>query len=300
MSCGIVVGVFVRAMAYQALTRERYDKLVEAFRACPGQWAPAARRAGVDRETAKRAWQKGWPNHPWAIPIKTVFEEEQRTRATAAQDAAMRAQHAADAEKERARKEAQDAAKQEQDMLRLARNDVLASLALAAELAPAMRNLAAAVAEDAKRGPNGEAPAIKASMAMSLLRSHATLIQKAVGAAEALVQLGRTERGQPNLNVGFAPAPELSYEEAVLELQRAADFLPVLQQQGIIAPARPGLARPAPLLVEAVPVQETPEEDPPQEPAPLVPSPPPSSGAQVSGSSVRRRAWVDGAGVGDS
>lgn len=62
---------------FPAITREKYDKLLEAYRDQPGNASTAARSAGVTRKTATRAWRTGWPKRKWP-PIRTVLEEEVR------------------------------------------------------------------------------------------------------------------------------------------------------------------------------------------------------------------------------
>jgi len=64
-------------MAYRALTRSTYEKLVAAFRSAPGNLANAARDAGVCRETAKKAWETGWKEWPWAPSVKQMFLDEE-------------------------------------------------------------------------------------------------------------------------------------------------------------------------------------------------------------------------------
>jgi hypothetical protein len=218
-------------MARRALTRELYDSLVIAFREAPGNASFAARRALCERRMAKRGWEIGWPQYPWAKPIKRVLENEKIDAMAQARMATVRAQEAAEAERDAARQEAIDAKKQEHQMLKAARGDVLAALVLAAELVPSMRAVAQAVAAACRspgNGPDGKPlpPAIPAPAAMGLLTRHATLIQKAVGAAEAVIQLSRLERGASTVNVGLsAPDEDLSMEDALEELEAIEEVL---------------------------------------------------------------------------
>ncbi len=63
-------------MAFEKMTPQRYAALVSAFIRVGGPvFARVGREAGVDRQTAKRGWETGWPEvGPWAKPISTDFE----------------------------------------------------------------------------------------------------------------------------------------------------------------------------------------------------------------------------------
>ncbi len=208
------------------VTREFYDSLVIAFRETPGNASAAARRALCERRMAKRGWEKGWPQYPWARPIKLVLEEEIVSAQAAARTAVIRAQEAQEEERELARQEAIEARKQEQQMLKAARGDVLAALVLAADLVGAMRVAVAAIKDQMKVGPDGKLPQIPPAAAMGLLTRHATLVQKAVGAAEAVIQLSRLDRGAATINVGLGvPEEHLSPAQIDDELAAIAEVL---------------------------------------------------------------------------
>jgi hypothetical protein len=118
-------------------------------------------------------------------------------------------------------------------MMKVARGDTLAALALAAELTPAMRQLARVIVEAAKPQADGSPPAVSAREAMGLLSRHTQLIQRAVGAAETLVQLGRLERGQSTANVGVGGfSQELTVEEALAELEAIEGFVAQAGKRG--------------------------------------------------------------------
>lgn len=212
-----------------ALSRETYEKLVEAFRQTPGSYSLAARAASCDPRTAKRCWLgPAYPKWPWALPIKALLEEEAAEAARQKRDADRAAAQArAEAQAaalERERRERQDALDEEKKLLRVARGDVLSALAIAAELVPAMRSVAKAVAAACQPDAAGNPPQIPPATAMGLLVRHGQMIQKAVGAAEVLVQLARTERGEANLNVAVAGVT-LTEEEALAELEAIQEVL---------------------------------------------------------------------------
>lgn len=202
------------------ITRELYDSLVIAFRECPGNASFAARQAGCERRMANRGWLKGWPHTDWAKPIKDVLESEKLAAAAALRQAALRAEEAREAERESARQESIEARKQELQMMKAARADTVASLVLISELIAPMRQLVRAVTKACQPGPDGSAPDIPATVAMGLLTRFSQMVQKSVGATEAMVQLTRLERGESTANVAVSVQPEtLTYEDAIEELE---------------------------------------------------------------------------------
>lgn len=213
-------------MARRPVTREFYDALVIAFREAPGNAAFASRRVFCERRMAMRGWLHGWPAYPWAHPIKLLLEQEQVTAQAASRRAVISAQAAQEAERDTARQEAVEARTQEAQMLRAARGDVLASLVLAADLVGAMRVAVAAIKAGLLPGPGGAPPEISPTAAMGLLTRHATLVQKAVGAAEAVIQLSRLERGASTVNVGLGiPEEALTPGQIDEELAAIAEVL---------------------------------------------------------------------------
>lgn len=53
--------------------RALYEALIAAFRENPGQTKVVGNKLGIARETAKRAWERGWPGMP---PIQVVLADE--------------------------------------------------------------------------------------------------------------------------------------------------------------------------------------------------------------------------------
>lgn len=176
----------------------------------------AARLVPCARPTAKKAWLTGWPNFGF-LPVKTVFEQEQISRANEARDRATNAlrlqQDAADAQREKLRQEAAEGRLQEMQILKVARADVLAALILSNDLIGAMR-----IAVDAiKRELNEKSASITAAQAMHLLTRHTQMVQRAIGAAEAVVQLSRLDRGATTANIGVGLEEEDMSPEAIEE-----------------------------------------------------------------------------------
>lgn len=196
---------------------------------------------------SKRGWHLGWAQYPWAIPISEVLEQERiEAQATAADQRRLR-DEAAQAARDQAKAEALEAHRQELQMLKGARGDVLACLVIAGELVPAMRSLAGVISAAAKPGPNGEPPALSPKECMNLLTRHTQMVQRAVGAAEAVIQLSRLERGATTMNVGIGEQPldhipddEVTEEEMLAELAAIQGVLANAARRGQLAASNVG------------------------------------------------------------
>lgn len=55
-------------------TPETYAKLLAAYRKAPDNHKHACRETGISWEACARAYDRGWPKHPWAIPIRRQLE----------------------------------------------------------------------------------------------------------------------------------------------------------------------------------------------------------------------------------
>lgn len=221
------------------LTRDLYDKLLIAYRDQPGNHTEAARRALCTRQFAKRVYAgPPYPVYPWAVPIEIVLREEAEAARAQARTLAQRQAEEAEAVREKARTEAIEAQAQERQMLKAARGDVLAALLVAAEIVPAMRSVAKSIAKACEPKADGSPPDIPPQIAMQLLTRHATLIQKAVGAAEAVIQLSRLDRGASTVNVAPALADDLSLDQALEELEALEETLGAARARGLALPAK--------------------------------------------------------------
>lgn len=229
-------------MSGTPLNRDLYDRMVAAYRECPGNFSRAARAVGVDRRMTTRAWHNGWPRYSWARPIKDVLAEELDTARSRAAALEERAAREAQLERNQAQAAAIEAKTEEEQMIRAARKDVLSTLIIAAELVPAMRTLGklvvASIASVAKAAEKqgGVLPKKELHEAMQLIDRHARLVSKAVHAADAIVKLSRLDRGEPGYMVGVRgnldeQAAMLSEADALAELEHAADLLEEMRSQ---------------------------------------------------------------------
>ena len=208
---------------WSRITQDLYDKLLAAYRERPAAHLYAARVALCTRPTAKRCWEHGHPNLGFKA-ISHLLQVERDEAAARARDLARAQVDEAETVREKARAEAIEAQAQERQMLKAARGDVLAALVIAAELVPTMRTIAKAVAQACQPKADGSPPDIPAPTAMGLLTRHATLIQKAVGAAEAVIQLSRLDRGASTVNVATA-LEDLTLDQALEELEALDETL---------------------------------------------------------------------------
>lgn len=229
--------MYVSGMASgrRPLTQELYDSLVIAFREAPGNVSFAARRALCSRQLAKRLWDgRPYRDYPWAKPISFVLEEEKIAAMARARELARQDAQAKEAERAKATQEAIEAQAQETQILRVARGDVLSALALAASLVPAMKTATAVINKALEVGQDGKLPTLSVKDAMTLMTRHTQLIQRAVGAAEAVIQLSRLDRGASTANVAIAKAEDLSLDQALEELEALEEVLS--QARGALRP----------------------------------------------------------------
>lgn len=222
-------------MAGTPFTRELYDRMTVAFREFPGNASATARALNVDRRMTTRGWKTGWPRYDWARPICDVIAEERAAARAQMQKLHESAADEAVAQRDADREASIRAHTEEERIMEIARKDVVGALVISAELVPAMRTLGKLVI-DAVRGET-----IPPSKALDLISRHAQLTSKAVHAADAIVKLGRLSRGQPGAIVGMqpgTPTPDetLTYEEAVEELENAADLLALVKETGTLPP----------------------------------------------------------------
>jgi transcriptional regulator of acetoin/glycerol metabolism len=220
------------------VTRKFYDKLLEAYRQTPGNASAAARRLGIDRRMAS-----GWVNHPWARPIRDVLAEEaQAARIRAAQ----LERSVEDTDRDRAKQEAIEQKAAELQLLKAARHDVLGLLASVADLTNTVRLLAQHASKIILQGLEG----YTAEQAMALVERHARITSRAIAATESVIRLSREAQGQPGSIIGVAVVDDLTYEQALLELEQAGELLEAVRRRGLAGDVDVGLLG-EPLVIDA-------------------------------------------------
>ena len=87
------------------ITREVAEAILESFRHAPGNAQAAAKHAGCDRRTTKKAWELGLrscPDPRYRVPFQQLIEREQlETRARMVEDDAKARQRSLEAEAQR-------------------------------------------------------------------------------------------------------------------------------------------------------------------------------------------------------
>jgi hypothetical protein len=226
-----------------------YQALVEGFRSAPGDFVKAAKLAGVDRRTALRGWELGWPQKDFE-PIRTVFEREQvKARAAiVAQQAARRAAHLK--EREDAIANAARAREQEGSIVAAARGAAGRLLTDLVKLAPAVGKLAEQLGETLRREAEAAARdpqnhAVAAGRGMNLVSQFVTLEQRVITLAHEAMQMERLHLGQPNATVNVITSQtEMTMEEAEVRIEMAARALEGARRSGGLSVIDGGLKQP--------------------------------------------------------
>jgi len=190
-----------------------------------------------------RAWRTGWPRYSWARPITQLLDEENTASLAHRQRMSDKVKTEADEQRDQARTRSVEARSEEMKMVELARKSVLGALVVSMELLPAMRTLGKLVSESIRdgafKGPGGEL------IAMTLISKHATLMDKAAKATDAIVKLSRLDRDASTANVGLHIAvgvgslpgmgdDELTYERALEIVESSADILDEVRKAGAL------------------------------------------------------------------
>lgn len=210
------------------ITKQTYDKLLQAYREQPGNIAHAARFAGVRWPCAKRAWAgPAWKNRPDQVPIRDFLAAE-TTRVTSAREE----EEAKAAEERRVLAERQEKLRQEavtadENILRLARNTTLHGIGALAKLAKGVGKLSERIGDALETGVDaqGKALDIKPMEALHIIRSFGSSLNRFTDAAQALVAVDRLREGLPTSLVGVTVTHEVTEEQLEESLGDAARAL---------------------------------------------------------------------------
>jgi hypothetical protein len=179
--------------------------------------------------------------------MKLVVEEE-RSKALAEVSARLQKEKELhEVNRDRARLQGIEIRTAEEALLQAARKNVAAAFGLSAKLVPAMdgavgyiRSVFVDPATGQPKTPaQVEAAGVDPKVAMSLLRQHAAILARATGIAETLVQLGRTERSEPNLVVGHV-VQDMTAEQAAEEIEAQEAAISIIRREGSAKPSSPG------------------------------------------------------------
>lgn len=215
----------------RSLTRELYEEVLEAYRQSPGNHSAVAARCGIDQRTARRIWDgKPYKDYPWALQAKGVLDRENAERLRVRRAEERRRHDIEAAEREARRRAASEARGQDELAMKGARGNAIAVLRTAADLLPAIRVLSNVILDATKPGPDGKPAAVPLALALDVLNKHSLIAKRAVEMADRVIAMGRLERGLPTEIVGVTPTKELSYGDALAELEETEDLLASLKQ----------------------------------------------------------------------
>lgn len=219
-------------------TPELYAKIVQAFRDVGvGQgegvnFGKVALWCGVDARTVRRTWERGFARemkgkqtpkaYPWAPPIRDVFEREQQLARE--ESAAYKRQQQAklDRAREEAEREVAEALREETELRTRGRKLVLAAVGILAKSAKMQMDLDARVERILAAKDDADFEKVL-KLVLTVRRDFGLQASRLVKAAEAMVKLGRLERGQTTENIGFG-AEDMTEEEMRAELATAAEL----------------------------------------------------------------------------
>jgi hypothetical protein len=215
-----------------AVTDKTYEELVRAFRTAPGNCSHASRLAKVDRATAKRAWERGWPDKR---PIEALLQQEAAELKAAAEEKAriVRTETEAFALSLRAetRDDALAAHEQEGKLVKAARQNVH-NLAVVANAAVVLANkLITSAANDLMDSAKleGMSPQQKAVVADKLT----AIADRGVKLVQGVLEAERLWRGDPTKVIGIVPMEEMSVEEAKRLAYEAYEAAQLYERNGL-------------------------------------------------------------------
>jgi hypothetical protein len=202
-------------MARRIIDKLLYDALLEAYRIKPANHSHAADYAGCDRRMAKRAYDKGWPKHPWAVPVEQVLHDDNiRARAKRQE---MRTQDYLEAEDkaEKAKQDATDARAQEGKMVVASRQSALGLIGFSMRLLQSGRPLVERLADVITNSPDE----FSSKQQLSLLKEISRFTSQSVAVCHEAMRLERLHMGEPEAIVGVTDLTKYTTEDLVSELK---------------------------------------------------------------------------------
>lgn len=214
----------------RVLSEEKWSLLVESFVTTVGNYSQAAKLAGVDHKTARKAWNEGYPQQG-KRPIKELVEEIQHRARAATADAEVRAlekvaadsatRRAEDAEK--ARRSVIETRREEANIVRGERANVMGLIAFTGVIMGAAMERAQVIAKAIQSGID---PVSNEKLTLrdqiSILRELAKLVRSAGESAMDVVKVERLLLGEPTEIVKTKIDVE-GLENAIAEMERAGE-----------------------------------------------------------------------------
>jgi hypothetical protein len=221
------------------VNQDVWDKLLEAYRGDPGNHSAASRHAMVQRKTAKRAWDKGYPDRPWGSkPIRQLISEDvelarsrhhlEEERASLMEDIQLTE---AERDREVVRQAALNARKEEAALIVLSRQAAIRAMAAATGATEGLKDSMKRIGKELTAMSSGGPLTAKELNQMSAIgRRFSSMLREIAAAGQMAMEMERLYHGDPTTIIGIEteldgmPLGELvkmaGYQDEVL--QRAA------------------------------------------------------------------------------
>lgn len=232
-----------------AITAEKWNVALESFRVFPGNCLKASAASGLNRRTVKRLWVEGFPGTTWgARPMQEIVENEKTEAAARRLEKAERNNrvhpiitggHAAIAAAASlpvpspdvvvmARADAIAVRGEEAKLLKFARGNVQALLSMVVHLQSGGLDLAKRIEKTIK-----DDKTMSAAQAMLMIARIAQVTQKALYATQTVVEIERDIVGDPAKRAEEELSEEMTQEDAIEEIERAAALWDRMKQKGL-------------------------------------------------------------------
>jgi hypothetical protein len=214
------------------ISKDKWDLMLISFRDNPGKVATAARAASVARETAHRAWNRGWEKD--RIPaIKGIIADEERA-ARAALEENTRANERARAEAElvrgyedaeKARQDVIRNRKQEADMVRGERGNVIALIGTTGRILRGALDMAPGLERQIREGKDIDGRPLMVRERIEALWKLARVVKQSSEAACDVIRAERLLLGEPTEILGIKKdLDSLTMDDAIRELEEAGEM----------------------------------------------------------------------------
>lgn len=249
-------------MGRPVITREEYERWLEAFRTYPGQYHYVGNAMKSNHHAARKAWEIGWPGQDYEPIMKVVEREQTLARAVRVKmlgeseahnvaeqvlkDAQKKADElVADADRKARGRMAElytqaniDAAQQRAEEAQLTvgvRRNVMAAVGVTAGLLRNANELVRVVGEDIKGGK------LTGPQAAAYCKLLVRMIRDVNEAGQTAMQMERLRVGDPTEVVEVRVEPT-SLTEAAAEMEHAMNVLQLMRERGLVSGV-PGDAR---------------------------------------------------------
>lgn len=223
------------------ISKAKFDKAVKAFREKPQNYSNAKRAAGISFDSAKRLWFFGIPSAEFsAPPIKDMLgsekelgraERELKKKKDAIEE--VRDELADEIRAEAARRDAIDAREKEGQILKLARQNAISSMASLVRIGQGIQVVSQKTLESLNKIANEED--YDHSKGIAVLRAYAKSIREVASASQTIMEMERLYMGEPTEIVGVTTdIDNLTIEQLAKEIEKTETALDRAQQRGII------------------------------------------------------------------